>query len=40
MFCRDYVVSELNLGRDSEARFDQLFISLVEMLMLGRDFLS
>ena len=41
LFCWCFVeVMKLNLGRDSEARFGQLFLSLVEMLMLGRDFLS
>ena len=47
MFCRGYVVPELNLGRDSKARFDQDFEGLVLWrggclveilkLMLGRD---
>ena len=47
MFCRGYVESKLNLGRDSETRFGQDFevkalrrgSCLVEILrlMLGRD---
>ena len=47
MFCRRYVESKLNLGRDSEARFGQDFEAivlwrgwcLVEILklMLGQD---
>ena len=47
MFCRGYIESKLNLGRDSETRFGQDFeakalrrgscLVVILRLMLGRD---